>query len=38
MAEVSYLKAKYLGYSHDAHDQVALCHGDFHPGEKMANE
>ena len=31
-AEVELLKAKYLGYSFDALDRFALCHGDFHPG------
>ncbi|KAL1493518.1 hypothetical protein AB1Y20_017221 [Prymnesium parvum] len=37
MAEVDYLKAKYLGYSHDALDQYVLCHGDFHPGSVMVD-
>ena len=35
MAEVELLKAKYLGYSFDALDRFALCHGDFHPGGVM---
>eukprot|EP00964_Phaeocystis_antarctica_P024669 scaffold13825_cov60-Phaeocystis_antarctica.AAC.6 len=35
MAEVEQLKAKYLGYSFDALDRFALCHGDFHPGGVM---
>eukprot|EP00966_Prymnesium_polylepis_P213017 4933449-Prymnesium_polylepis.1 len=37
MAEVAHLRAKYLGYSHDALDQFALCHGDFHPGSVMVD-
>ena len=35
MAEVGVLKAKYLGYSFDARDRFALCHGDLHPGGVM---
>ena len=37
MAEVSYLKAKYLGYAFDEYDRFCLCHGDFHPGGVMVD-
>ena len=37
MAEVSYLKAKYLGYAFDQYDRFCLCHGDFHPGGVMVD-